>query len=177
VAAASPSVVQIETETAQGSGVIISADGLIMTNEHVVAGATAIIVLTQEGRRAVAAVQAADATADIALLKINLEGLPAAMLGAVATVAPGIDVVAIGSPMGLTQTVSRGVLSSIRVLNGRRVIQTDAAVSPGSSGGPLLNDRAEVIGIVSFKLSDPLVEGLNFALAIDDALSTVGVSR
>lgn len=174
---ASPSVVQIETEMAQGSGVVISSTGLILTNQHVVAGATAIIVKTPEGRRAVAALQASDSTADIALLRVSLDSLPAAMLGSITAAMPGADVVVIGSPLGLTQTVSRGVVSSLRTLGSHRLIQTDAAASPGNSGGPLVNDRGEVIGIVSFKLSRPLAEGLTFALAIDDALTAVGLAR
>lgn len=177
VALASPSVVQIETEKAQGSGVVITSDGLLLTNQHVIAGATAIIVKTSTGRRSVAVVQAADSLADIALLRASLDSVPPALLGSVSRATAGADVVIIGSPLGLTQTVSRGVLSSIRVVNGRRLIQTDAAVSPGNSGGPMLNENGEVIGIVSFKLSRPLAEGLSFALAIDDALAAVGVAR
>lgn len=173
---ASPSVVQIETETAQGSGVIISADGLLLTNEHVVAGATALIVKTSDGRRSRATVQARDSIADIALLKVELDSLVPIRLGSVSATSLGENVVVMGSPLGLSQTVSRGVLSSVRTVEGRRLIQTDASVSPGNSGGPLLNDRAEVIGIVSFKLAAPLAEGLNFALAIDDALVSVGVT-
>src|SRR5690606_2933229 len=177
VALASPSVVQIETEKAQGSGVVITSDGLLLTNQHVIAGATAIIIKTSTGRRSVAVVQAADSLADIALLRASLDSVPPALLGSVSRATAGADVVIIGSPLGLTQTVSRGVLSSIRVVNGRRLIQTDAAVSPGNSGGPMLNENGEVIGIVSFKLSRPLAEGLSFALAIDDALAAVGVAR
>lgn len=171
------SVVQIETENGQGSGFIISRTGLILTNEHVVHGATALIVKISDGRRTRAVVQAADSNADVALLKVTLDSLVPVRLGSVATTSSGQDVVAIGSPWGLSQSVSRGVVSSIRTSNGVRLVQTDAAVSPGNSGGPLFNDRGEVIGIVSFKLSRPMAEGLNFALAIDDALVAVGVRR
>jgi S1-C subfamily serine protease len=177
VAQARASVVQIETESAQGSGVIISANGLILTNDHVVHGASVLLVKLSDGRRTRAVLQASDTEADIALLRIGLDSLLPMPLGSVANLATGADVVVIGSPLGLEQTVSKGVVSSIRTSSSRRFIQTDAAVSPGNSGGPLINDHGEVIGIVSFKLASQLSEGLNFAIAIDDALASVGITR
>lgn len=176
-AMATPSIVQIETETGQGSGFVVASGGLILTNDHVVRRATAIIVKTVGGRRSRAVIQASDSLADVALLKVALDSLIPARLGRLSGVFPGQDVVAIGSPLGLSQSLSRGIVSSVRLLNGLTYIQTDAAVSPGNSGGPLFNDHAEVIGIVTFKMSTRLAEGLGFALSIDDALKAVGLVR
>ena len=120
-----------------------------------------------------------DAMADVALIQLDgdcreLTGLP---VGPSDVVKVGQEAVAIGSPIAeqLSQTVTKGIVSGIRQVEGRTWIQTDVAINPGNSGGPLLNARGEVIGIVTAKLMATGIEGLGFAIPADDALSRLGV--
>jgi S1-C subfamily serine protease len=182
-----PSVVRIEaggegrtnTETAIGTGVIVNADGTILTAAHVVAGADTITVAYADGTRSSAAVARADAKRDIAALtpaKLPETVVPAALGGGVAV---GDDVVAIGNPLGLTASTTNGVVSGLdRTTRGESsamsgLIQFDAAVNPGSSGGPLINDQGQVVGIV-VALANPTNAGtfigIGFAVPIGAAL-------
>jgi len=173
-----PSLVHIETDRGQASGAIISSSGLILTAAHVARDATAFIVELADGRRAKAVVQAiGKGRVDVALLKIDLGTVEPIPLGLVAELAVGADVVVMGSPQGLQQSVSKGLVSGIRRVDGVNLIQTDAATSPGNSGGPMVNVRGQMVGVVSFGLTGKGVEGLNFAVSIDDALDALGVSR
>jgi serine protease Do len=158
-----------------GSGFIVDANGLILTNAHVVDGADEVVVKLIDQREFKAKVLGSDKTTDVAVLKIEATGLPAVRTGSVAKTRVGEWVVAIGAPYGLEHTVTSGIVSAkSRSLPGDAVvpfIQTDAAVNPGNSGGPLFNLDGEVIGINSqiFSRSGGF-QGLAFAIPIDVAL-------
>lgn len=169
-----PSVVLVRARAgdgseSQGSGVLVSPDGILITSLHVLSGMTAAGVQLADGERYdEVEVLAMDPRRDLAILKIAGFDLPHAVLGDSNTVAIGEEVLAIGSPLGLDGTVTKGVVSSIRDHEaGFKVLQTDAAANPGNSGGPLVNSKGEVIGIVGFKVSD--AENLNFAIPINYA--------
>ncbi|NIQ96705.1 MAG: trypsin-like serine protease, partial [Desulfuromonadales bacterium] len=139
-------------ERSLGSGFIISKDGFILTNEHVVDGADEVEVRLSDGRVFTAAIKGLDAKLDLALLKIDTEeDLPVADLGDSEDVRVGEWVMAIGNPFGLDHTVTVGIVSAKgRVIGAGPYddfIQTDASINPGNSGGPLFNARGEVIGI------------------------------
>jgi S1-C subfamily serine protease len=142
----------VEPRTAAGSGVVIdAAKGLVLTNNHVVEGGSAILVMLQDQRRVRAELLGTSPEADLAVLRIPPERLTAAPLASADTAQVGDYVVAIGNPFGLGQTVTAGIVSALgRGLNGGTgigLIQTDAPINPGNSGGPLINMRGEVIGI------------------------------
>ena len=156
----------------QGSGFIVSADGLILTNAHVVRGAKDVTVKLTDRREFQAKVLGSDAQTDVAVLKIEATNLPVVTLGSSRDLKVGEWVLAIGSPFGFENSVSAGVVSA----KGRSLpddsfvpfIQTDVAVNPGNSGGPLLNTRGEVIGINSQIYSHTGgYQGLSFAIPID----------
>jgi S1-C subfamily serine protease len=166
VARTRPAVVVIETDKGFGSGFIIKPDGIIVTNNHVVADAKAIEVKFPSGEvyRNVYLLSS-DPTNDLAFLKIEAVDLPTITLGNSNNVQLGDEVLLVGTPQGLEQTVSNGLISGIRIDDGVRVLQTSAAASPGSSGGPLLNRNGEAVGIMSFKLVNG--ENLNFAVSVN----------
>ncbi len=167
-----------------GSGVIISEDGYIITNAHVVDGVTFMVVLEDESEHE-AQLIGSDAKTDLAVLKIEAEELSAAVLGDSDEVYVGENVVAIGNPAGLTGTVTQGIVSAVdrqvRAESNAFVmscIQTDAAISPGNSGGALVNMYGQVIGITSSKyaanyMTGNAYEGLGFAITINQALPIV----
>src|SRR6266536_112721 len=134
-----------------GSGFIINADGHIVTNNHVVDGATEIKVKLSDGRELPAKVVGRDPKTDLALLKVEAKGLPVVALGDSTQLQVGEPVMAIGNPFGLEQTVTTGIVSATGRVIGEGpyddVIQTDAAINPGNSGGPLINARGQAIGI------------------------------
>jgi len=158
-----------------GSGFIISADGYILTNAHVVADADEVVVKLTDKREFKARVLGADRRTDVALIKIEAGGLPTVKLGDPAKLRVGEWVLAIGSPFGLDNTVTAGIVSakgrSLPQENYVPFIQTDAAVNPGNSGGPLFNMRGEVVGINSqiYSRSGGYM-GLSFAIPIDIAM-------
>src|ERR1035441_10375271 len=166
VAHTRPAVVVVETDEGLGSGFIIKPDGIIVTNHHVVANAKEMSVKLQSGEvyRNVYLLSS-DPTNDLAFLKIEAVDLPTIPLGNSNKVQLGDAVLLVGAPQGLEQTVSDGLISGIRLDNGVRVLQTSAAASPGSSGGPLLNRSGEAVGVMSFKLVDG--ENLNFTIQIN----------
>lgn len=161
-----------------GSGFILDADGYVLTNAHVVADADEITVKLIDKREFKAKVIGSDARTDVALIKIDAKGLPAVDLGSSERLKVGEWVVAIGSPFGLDNTVTAGIVSakgrSLPDENFVPFIQTDAAVNPGNSGGPLFNVRGEVVGINSqiFSRSGGYM-GLSFAIPIDTAMQIV----
>ena len=159
-----------------GSGIIISNDGYIVTNQHVIADATEISVILNTGEEYVAKLVGEDEKSDLAVLKIDKKDLPAATLGYSEKVKVGELAVAIGNPLGqeLAGTVTAGVISAVnRTMtvdqSEYNLLQTDAAINPGNSGGALVNQYGEVIGINTIKLSSENVEGIGFAIAIDIA--------
>ena len=158
-----------------GSGFIIAEDGLILTNAHVVQGAKLVTVKLHDRREYTAKVLGSDEMTDIAVLRIEAKGLPAVQFGDTKSLRVGDPVLAIGSPFGFEQTATQGIVSAKgRSLPGGAVvpfIQTDAAVNPGNSGGPLFDDSGRVIGINSQIYSRTGgYQGLSFAIPIDVAL-------
>lgn len=168
-----PSQQQPDTPSrGQGSGFIVSADGTILTNAHVVRDAQEVMVKLTDRREFVAKVLGFDTKTDIAVLKIDAKDLPTVTLGKTSDLRPGEWVLAIGSPFGFENTVTAGVVSA----KGRSLpddsavpfIQTDVAVNPGNSGGPLFNSRGEVVGINSQIYSrSGGYQGLSFAIPMD----------
>lgn len=154
-----------------GSGVIIREDGYILTNNHVVQKADEIKVTLSDKRVFTGRVVGKDRFTDLALIKIDEKGLRAARLGQSKNLRPGDWAIAIGSPLGLSQTVTLGIISaigrSISNLHSADLIQTDAAINPGNSGGPLLNISGEVIGINTAIRGDG--QNIGFAIPIDVA--------
>ncbi|SEU28805.1 trypsin-like peptidase domain-containing protein [Stigmatella erecta] len=156
-----------------GTGVIVDAAGIIITNEHVIRGASAIHVVLEDGRTLDAEVLGSDAGNDLAVLKVTArEPLPTAKLGTSSDLMIGETVIAIGSPFGLSKTVTAGVVSAtgrtFRAEDGRvynDFVQTDAAINPGNSGGPLLNVDAEIIGINTAIFAS--AQGIGFAIPAD----------
>jgi len=161
-----PSVVLICTPTGLGSGFIAAADGKIATNYHVVRGVTrASIVTSDRVEHEDVEVIALDEVHDVAILRIGAQKLQPLTLGDSSLAKAGEHVVAIGNPLGLGSTVSDGLLSAIRELPHLTVLQISAPISPGSSGGPVFNDRGEVIGVSTFLLSGG--QNLNFPIPIN----------
>ena len=163
-----------DQERGIASGIVIGRDGEILTNAHAVADVDRVIVCLADGRQFTGKVIGIDRTTDVALLKIEAHGLPVAALGNSARVAAGEWVVAIGSPFGLDNSATAGIVSAAqRFLPGSAVplIQSDVAINPGSSGGPLFNLRGEVIGINSmvFSLTGGYM-GVSFSVPIDLAV-------
>jgi serine protease Do len=164
---------------ALGSGFVIRADGLIVTNRHVVAGARTVRVLLPDARELPAKILGVDAVTDIALLKVSAGNLPALHLGSTQAVSVGDAVIAIGNPFGLGQSVSAGIISArARTLEDDPYIdflQTDAAINHGNSGGPLLSTTGTVIGVTSaiFSPSGGSV-GLGFAIPAEAVAGVVG---
>ena len=180
----SPSVVSIQAmkinkakpqrrfETIVGSGVVIEPGGQVLTNAHVVDGAASLSVTLDSGTRVPARVLGLDPVLDIALLRLEVASpLPAAKLGDSASLRVGTEVVAIGNPIGLEQTMTRGIVSGLnRLLPGiseQPMIQTDAPINPGNSGGPLVDRCGSVIGINTFISED--MQAIGFAVPINAA--------
>ena len=168
-----PFFFQIIPQQGLGSGVIIRSDGLILTNNHVIADATKIEVTLSNGKTYKGEVLGTDPTSDLALVKINATDLPTATLGDSSKAKVGEFVIAIGNPYGLDHTVTLGVISAVErnidtgdsTMYG--VIQTDAAINPGNSGGPLVNLKGEVIGINTMIYQN--AQGLGFAVSSNTA--------
>ncbi|MEI8171618.1 MAG: DegQ family serine endoprotease [Rhodoferax sp.] len=156
-----------------GSGFILSADGLIMTNAHVVEGADEVLVTLTDKREFKAKIIGADKRSDVAVVKIEATGLPAVKVGDVSRLKVGEWVMAIGSPFGLENTVTAGIVSAKQRDTGDYLpfIQTDVAINPGNSGGPLINMRGEVVGINSqiYSRSGGSM-GISFAIPMDEAV-------
>lgn len=156
-----------------GSGFVLSADGLIMTNAHVVDGAEEVLVTLADKREFKAKIVGADKRSDIAVVKIDATGLPAVKVGDVSRLRVGEWVMAIGSPFGLDNTVTAGIVSAKQRDTGDYLpfIQTDVAINPGNSGGPLINMRGEVVGVNSqiYSRSGGSM-GISFAIPMDEAV-------
>ena len=171
---------QSQVESGAGSGVIISSDGYILTCDHVVAGASNITVTIGDVDYT-ATVVGEDSTSDVAVLKIDANGLTPAVVGDSDTLTVGDNVLAVGNPLGeLGGTVTSGIVSALNrsvsiqssgSVNTMSLIQMDASVSPGNSGGGLFNMNGELVGVVNAKSSDSDAEGLGFAIPINDAMN------
>lgn len=161
------SVVQVRTPLGAGSGFVVDASGVVATNLHVIFGATsAEVLLDDDVVVPVVEVLGVDEVHDLALLKIDAENLPAVTLGDSDAVATGDAIVAIGNPLGvLSHTVSDGLISSVRTYEDTKMLQISAPISMGSSGGPVFDERGEVIGVATL-----IIEGgqnLNFAVPVN----------
>jgi len=156
-----------------GSGFILTADGFVMTNAHVVDGADEVIVTLTDKREFKAKIIGADKRTDVAVVKIDATGLPAVKVGDLTRLRVGEWVMAIGSPFGLENTVTAGIVSAKQRDTGDYLpfIQTDVAINPGNSGGPLINMRGEVVGINSqiYSRSGGFM-GISFAIPMDEAI-------
>lgn len=155
-----------------GSGFILTADGFVMTNAHVVEGADEVLVTLADKREFKAKIIGADKRSDVAVVKIEATGLPAVKIGDINRLKVGEWVMAIGSPFGLENTVTAGIVSAKQRDTGDYLpfIQTDVAINPGNSGGPLINMRGEVVGINSQIYSrSGGFQGISFAIPIDEA--------
>jgi S1-C subfamily serine protease len=164
---------------ASGSGFIISTDGFVVTNNHVIEMAEGITVSLADGRTVNAELKGADASTDIAVIKIDITGLKALSFADSETLQPGQIAIAIGNPLGLQHTVTTGVVSALgrtlRASNGRLIddiIQTDASLNPGNSGGPLVNSLGQVIGVNTATI--PSAQGLCFAVSSNLAAFVAG---
>ena len=163
-----PALVQIETSRGQGTGFFIAPDTLL-TNVHVVSGASYVTVRFVDNSTVQASVTKSEPECDVALLKLwsprsNQIVIP---LGSAGDLQPGQEVVAIGSPHGIQNTVTRGIVSGLRRVGSVALVQTDAALNPGNSGGPLLDRGGQAVGINT--LSFRQAQGINFAVAIEHA--------
>lgn len=169
---------QYVAEQGSGSGIIFRQDGYIVTNYHVIENATSLTVTLADGRTAEATLVGADSATDLAVIKIQETGLPTAVLGDSDSIRVGELAVAIGNPLGLdlANTVTDGIISATNrqiTVEGYEqqlgLIQTNAAINAGNSGGALVNSSGEVIGINSVKVASSSVEGLGFAIPINEA--------
>ncbi len=170
-----PQTPQEYQQRGQGSGFIIDSSGIILTNSHVIKGADKVTVTLKDGRQFQGEVRGSDDLSDLAVIKINGNNLPVAPLGNSSEIQVGDWAIALGNPLGLDNTVTLGIVSTLNRpssqvgIPDKRLdfIQTDAAINPGNSGGPLLNDRGEVIGINTAIRADG--QGIGFAIPIDAA--------
>jgi len=193
VAAVKPSVVAIDVEITTtdvfgqptngrgaGSGWILSEDGYIVTNNHVVQDAETITVTLDDGRVFPGEMVRTDPLTDLAVVKVAAENLPALPVGSSSDLSIGDWVVAIGNSLGMGTSATQGIVSALDVTlsssSGQTIlglIQTDAAINPGNSGGPLVNLAGEVVGINSIKISQVGIEGMGYAISIDEAEPTI----
>ena len=170
-----PNLPDTQVQKGTGSGFIVSSDGLILTNSHVLDGADKVTVTLTDGRTVEGKVMGQDNLTDLAVVKIEEEGLPTVVFGDSEALQIGEWAIAIGNPLGLDNTVTTGIISatgrnSMQIgVGDKRIdfIQTDAAINPGNSGGPLLNAKGEVIGINTAIIKN--AQGLGFAIPINSA--------
>lgn len=167
-------MVRVITKSGTGSGMIIDKAGYVLTNSHVIEGNETMTVVLSDGRRLPASTVGRDEITDLAILRISSENLPVVTLGDSDRLGQGEEVIAIGYPLDLagSATVSRGIVSAFRSIDGVDYIQTDAAINPGNSGGPLLKLSGEVIGIASYTYTYAK-EGMNLAITINSALPLI----
>jgi serine protease Do len=182
-----PSVVQVETDVAAGSGWVVDASGIIVTNAHVleddfgnVRPTDQIEVITSDGQTYTATSIKTDSSSDLAIIRINATGLTKADIGSSASLKVGQPVAAIGNALDLGISMTGGWVSRLNAtvtddagLTHAGLIGTDTAINPGNSGGPLVNTAGQVVGITSIKLVETGVEGVGYAISIDSAMPVI----
>lgn len=162
-----------------GSGVIVTSDGYLLTNNHVISDAEEIVVSLQDGRDAQARIVGTNQKNDLAVLKIDLDNLRPISMGSAETAQVGDVVLAIGNPFGVGQTVTQGIISATRrrglnIADFENFIQTDAAINPGNSGGALIDSRGQLLGISTANLAQSgYTGGIGFAIPADTAMQTL----
>ena len=170
ISRAMPAVVRVETSSALGSGFFVTRDTLL-TNVHVVSGNPTVTVRLQDGRAILGRVDATAQDFDIAVVKIaDADGIRTPLpMGSALRTRPGQEVIALGAPLGLQNTVTRGIVSALRQVGPVMLVQTDAAINPGNSGGPLLDRGGNVVGITTMSVKPGVGQGVSFAVAIEHA--------
>ncbi len=171
------SVVTVEMKNGHGSGFLITTDGYLLTNAHVVQDEATAKVKFEQGFSLEGRVVKVNRDFDLALLKVQGSDLPALGLGDDAALVVGEELFAIGTPLDekLGQTVSRGIVSGRREIDGRKYLQTDVGINPGNSGGPLIDERGKVVGIATMKAKAVGVEGIGFGVPISTALEMLNI--
>ncbi|MFN7144169.1 MAG: S1C family serine protease [Myxococcota bacterium] len=169
--------VVVHSGSSMGSGVLVSPDGWVLTAAHVVDESQSLTVRTRGGESGPATIVRVDRAQDLALLRTSV-GHGACLPMKTGSIPPGTEVFAIGSPLGqgLEFSVSKGVISGVREVEGRRFLQTDASVNRGNSGGPLLDEKGALLGVVSWKVSGAGLEGIAFGVPADSALSRLDLA-
>lgn len=171
-------VVTVQTEQGHGSGFLITNDGYMITNQHVVGDAGLVKVKFEQGFTLDAQVMKVNKDFDLALLKVSASDLPALSIGDDLGLMLGEELFAIGTPMeaALSQSVSRGIMSGRRDIEGRSLLQTDVSINPGNSGGPLIDENGLVVGVATLKISGKGLEGLGFGVPISQALEMLNIT-
>lgn len=171
-------VATVETSEGHGSGFLITSNGYIITNHHVVGDDKSVKVRFSQGFTLDADVVKVNADFDLALLKAQVDEMPALTIGSDSSLLVGEEIFAIGTPLDkeLGQTVSRGILSGKREIDGRHYLQTDVSINPGNSGGPFIDETGKVVGVATLKLSGKGLEGLGFGVPISKALEMLNIT-
>ena len=178
ISRAMPALVRVETPTGFGSGFFITPDTML-TNVHVVGANASVTIRRPDGKTLVARVETSAPELDIAVIRISNPDpdQPTLTLGSGVQARPGQEVIALGTPLGLQNTVTRGIVSAVRQVGALTLVQTDAAINPGNSGGPLLDRAGLVIGITTLGVKSSDAQGLSFAIAIDHAKALLAGKR
>jgi len=167
--------VSVESDKGSGTGFFLSGGCLVVTNAHVIEGAGTVTIRDQTKRTLLGRILAKDVQRDLAL--IESEAQPCSPLTLDQSSAPslGSDVFAIGNPLGLTGTVTKGIVSALRTTtDGTKLVQIDAPINQGNSGGPLINQQGLVIGVNAFKFSTANIEGIGFAIRSSEIVASFG---
>jgi S1-C subfamily serine protease len=178
ISRAMPALVRVETAGSIGSGFFVTPD-TILTNVHVVGVNTTVSIRRPDGTTMTAHVDITAPELDIAVIRISRPDprQPTLPMGSGAQARAGQEVIAIGSPLGLQNTVTRGIVSAVREVGGLTLVQTDAAINPGNSGGPLIDRSGHVIGITTLGMRSSVAQGLSFAIAIEHAQALLAGKR
>jgi S1-C subfamily serine protease len=178
ISRAMPAVVRVETPGGFGSGFFVAPD-TILTNVHVVGSNSSVTIRRIDGRTTSARVDTTAPEFDIAIMRISNPdpNQPTLTMGSGMSARAGQEIIALGTPLGLQNTVTRGIVSAVRDVGGVTLVQTDAAINPGNSGGPLLDRTGSVIGVATMSMRSEIAQGLSFGVAIEHAQSLLAGRR
>ena len=176
---AAPAVVSVVGSRASGTAFLITRDGLALTNHHVIRAQSSLVALNHKGDTLAVRVLRSDSAADVALIQVGCGPTCATVFLAEDLPPVGEEILVIGTPLdaSLSYSASRGIVSGVRRIEGVTSIQTDAAINHGNSGGPMLNEAGQVVGIIAWKVAAEGVEGIGFGIEIGDALNRLGIRR